>query len=218
MSDPRKERACVTRLSARISQSFTSIECLNPPAPDIRVRHADGAVEIFEVTEIHPDENPPRGSSARRQEERRTRGNPHAIVPYWIPTEALPAIRLRIDNKVEKAAGYAVQPHETLSLLLVGSLPQNGAVASTYVFAPFITVERLNAVLHQCLAASRFQRAYLHLPLSGNAVWGWDRQTAWTVLCAPEEIACEGRDMLAALKGLGSDGILPGTQIFGWRQ
>lgn len=218
MSDPRKERDCVMRLLAQLGRSFTSIECLNPPAPDIRAKHTDGSVEIFEVTEIHPDENPPRGSPARRQEERRARGGPHAIVPHWIPTEALPAIRLRIDNKVEKAVGYAVQPHETLSLLLVGSIPLNGAAASTYVFAPFITVGRLNAVLHECLAASRFQRAYLHLPLSGNAEWGWTRQTGWTVLCAPEDIAYEGRNMLEALNRRGSDGILPGMQIFGWRR
>ena len=61
MSDPRKERDCVVRLLAQLGRSFTAIECLNPPAPDIRAKHADGSVEIFEVTEIHPDENRPRG-------------------------------------------------------------------------------------------------------------------------------------------------------------
>jgi hypothetical protein len=216
MSNPRKERACVMLMLARIDRPFTYVECLEPPAPDIRVQHADGSVEIFEVTEIHPDEDPHRGSVARQQEERRARGNPHAIVPSWVPTEALPAIRLRIDDKIEKAAGYKVQPHETLSLLLVGSLALIGAVASTYVFAPFVTVDRLNAELHQSLAASRFQRVYLHLPLSGNAVWEWTRQTGWTVLCAPADIANDARKMLEAVKPLGSGIVPPGTKIIGW--
>lgn len=216
MTNPRKERACVMLLLARIGRPFTSIECLEPPAPDIRVQYADGSVEIVEVTEIHPDEDPNRGSASRQREERRARGNPHAIVPSWIPTEALPAIRLRIDDKIEKAAGYAVQPHETLSLLLEGSLPLIGAVASTYVFAPLVTLDRLNAELHECLTASRFQRAYLHLTLSGNAVWEWTRKKGWTVLCRPEDIAYEGRKMLDALKPRGSGVVPPGTKIFGW--
>ena len=131
-------------------------------------------------------------------------------------TEAQPAIRLRMDDKIEKAAGCKVQPHERLSLLLVSSLALIGAVASTYVFAPFVTVDRLNAELHQSLAASRFQRVYLHLPLSGNAVWEWTRKTGWTVLCAPADIANDARKMLEAVKPLGSGIVPPGTKIIGW--
>ena len=216
MSDQRTEHACVLRLLARLSRSFTGIAPLKPPRPDIGVQYADHSVELFEVTEIHPDEGPRRGSRARAQEEQRAEGNPYAIVPSWVPVEALPAIRLRIEDKSHKALGYTVLPHETLSLLLVGSLPLIGAVVSTYVFAPFLTLERLNANLNDCLTASRFQRAYLHLPLSGNGVWGWTRAGGWTVLFPPEDIAQEGRKMLDALKGLGSGAVPPGTQIFGW--
>lgn len=103
-------------LLARISRHTIASDCLKPPSPDIRVQHTNGSVEIFEVTEIHPDENPHRGSPARQQEERRARGNPHAIVPSWVPTDALPAIRFRVEEKCKKALGYLVEPHETLSL------------------------------------------------------------------------------------------------------
>ena len=103
------------------------------------------------------------------------------------------AIRLRIE---EKAIGYAVQPHETLSLLLVGSLPLIGAVTATYVYAPFVTPDRLNAALNESLIDSRFERVYLQLVLSGNGVWGWTRQSGWTVLRAPENV---GADHLVAL-------------------
>jgi hypothetical protein len=217
MSDSRKERACVLRLLASLVRPVVYMETPAPPAPDVRVRYADHSVEVFEVTEVHPDERSRRGGSpARAQEERRAKGNPHAIVPSWVPVEALPAIRRRVEEKCKKAVGYTVQPHETLSLLLMGSLPLIGALASTYVFAPFVTVDRLNAELHECLAASRFQRAYLYLPFSGNAAWGWAPKTGWTVLLAPQDIAQEGREVLEALKPLGSGVVPPGTQIFGW--
>ncbi|MGH8227248.1 MAG: hypothetical protein ACREU3_04970 [Steroidobacteraceae bacterium] len=216
MSKPLKERACVLRLLARLGRPMISVECLEPPAPDVRVRYEDGSLEVFEVTEIHPDESPHQGSPARGQEERRARRDPHAIVPTCVPAEALPAICRRVEEKRKRADIYAVQPYETLSLLLVGSLPLIGAVASTYVFAPFLTIDRLNAELNESLGASRFQRAYLHLPLSGNSAWGWTSTTGWRVLCAPENIGIDGRKTLEALKGLGSGVVPPGTQIFGW--
>jgi hypothetical protein len=189
---------------------------LEPPAPDVRVTYSDRPTEVFEVTVIHPDETPGGGSEARRQEMLRARGSTNAIVPSWVAAQAVPAIRRRVEQKANKSAGYLVAPGETLSLLLVGSLPQVGALASTFIFAPFVTLEQLNSQLSENLLRSRFQAAYLHLPLSGNAAWGWARQSGWTVLCAPEDSAQEGRQTLDALRGLGAGGLLPGTQVFGW--
>jgi hypothetical protein len=211
------ERADVLQMLARIDRPFVKVGNLEPPAPDVGVQYVDQSIEVFEVTEIHPDEGTPhRGSQARAHEERRARKDPHAIVPSWVPTEALPSIRLRVTDKIKKAVGYAVRPGETLSLLLVGSIPQIGAITSTYVFAPFVTVDRLNAELHESLAGSRFQRAYLHLLLSGHAVWGWTPQSGWTVPRAPEDFARDGQKMLDSVKSLGSGVLPPGTRIFGW--
>jgi hypothetical protein len=214
------ECECVRRLLAALGRSATHLDSPNPPAPDVRAVFADGSAEAFEVTEIHPDEVPGRGSAARSAEAQRAKRDPYAVTPSWIQTEPMPGIRHRLEQKVKKAAGYSVQPHETLSLLLVGSLPQIGAVAATFIVAKFLTVERLNAELNGLLAKSPFQRAYLHLPLSGSAVWAWSRPSGWLALRTPDDTSHEGRQALALLRSRGSfgpDGLLPGTMIFGRR-
>lgn len=86
------------------------------------MQYAAGSVELFEVTEIHPDEDPHhRGSYTRQQEERRARGNPQAIVTNWIPTEALPAIRLRIDDKIGKTWGRQAGPLRMRGAMAIGT-------------------------------------------------------------------------------------------------
>jgi hypothetical protein len=212
------ERACVDRLLKVLGRPATRIDSAAPPAPDVRAMFVDGSVEVFEVTDIHPDEIPGQGSAARQDEERRATLDPSAIIPGWIPTEAMAAIRYRVEQKVKKASGYALEPDETLSLLLAGSLPKIGAVKSTFVFAPFLSVEQLNGELNELLAHSQFENAFIHLPLSGNAVHGWNRPCRWQVLRAAEDCSSEGRQMLALLKsegGFGPDRLLPGTKIFG---
>src|SRR5882762_8298984 len=131
-----EERECVRRQLAVRGLQANSMESPAPPAPDVRVILQDGSREAFEVTQVHPDEMPGQGSVARAVEAQRAKRDPRAIVASWTRMDALPAIRHRVEEKVKKAAGYAVQPSETLSLLLVGSLPKIGAVAATFVF-PF---------------------------------------------------------------------------------
>ena len=139
----------------------------------------------------------------------------------WIQTAFMPALRHRIEQKIRKAPDYVVVPGETLSLLLVGSIAKLGAVAATYVIAQLVSVEQLNAELHQILACSRFQYAYLHLQLSGNAVFEWSRESGWRLKRPPNNdnaAAREALDLLKAHGGFGPDGLLPGTELRGsWR-
>jgi hypothetical protein len=130
----------------------------------------------------------------------------------------MPSIRLRVEEKVKKAASYEVEPNETLSLLLVGSIPRIGAIASTTVIEAFVRADQLDLELHEVLSKSRFHRAYLHLPLAGNALWGWGPSSAWRVLRDADDISREGREILGTLRALGGfglNGLLPGTKIMG---
>ncbi len=212
------ERECVRRLLATLGRPAARLDTPNPPAPDVRAGFADGSAEAFEVTEIHPDESPGHGSAARAAEEERTKRDPNVIASSWIRTDTMPAIRYRLEQKIKKAAGYAVQSNEPLSVLLIGSLPKIGAVAATYVLAAFLTVEQLNMETHQLLEKSRFQNAYVYLPLSDNALFGWNRATSWRVLREPADHSLEGRQTLEMLKSQGNfgrSGLLPGTKLFG---
>lgn len=214
------EREHVRRLLVALGRPAIRLDSLHPPAPDVRVTF-NGSIEVFEVTEIHPDERPGKGSAARGAEELRASRDPQGLYLSWIHTNAIPAIRYRFERKERKALKYEVQPGESLSLLLVGSIPRIGAVASTLVIEAFQTTERLNTELNELLLKSRFQCAYLHLPLSGNALWGWDRQSGWHVRRSPDDLSAPGRQMLGALRSLGGfspDGLLPGTQVFGPRR
>jgi hypothetical protein len=209
------ERDCVSRLLGVLERPEARLASPTPPAPDVHAAFTDGSAETFEVTEIHPDEAPGQGSAARANEERRAKREPQTPVSSWIRLEALGAIRYRIEQKVEKSSGYAVPSNATLSLLLVGSLPKMGAAAATFVFAPFLSVEQLNGEFDELLANSRFDHAYVHLMLSGNAVWGWSRGPGWCVLRTPDDISHEGRQMLDMLKDSAADGFLPTTTITG---
>jgi hypothetical protein len=216
-----EECECVRRLLAILAPQAADIRPQSPPAPDVLVIFADKSRAAFEVTQIHPDEVRGQGSAMRTAEERRAKHDPSASVLSWVPTNAMPSIRIRVEEKVKKAAHYAVQPNETLSLLLVGSIPKIGAIAATTIILPFLSVDQLNTELHEVLGKSRFQHAYLHLPLAGNAVWGWDGAQGWRVLRDADDNSREGREILQQLRsqgGFGPDGLLPGTQITGWRR
>ena len=102
-------------------------------------------------------------------------------------------------------------------------MAKNGAVAATYVIAPLVLVEQLNAACHELLQQSLFQQhAYLHLQLSGNAVFEWSRATGWrSDQRQPDDGGRESRqtlDMLREHGGFGRDGLLPNTEVVGrWR-
>ena len=200
------------RLLTVLGRTGFTLDSPEPPAPDVRVTWPDGAYEYFEVTEVHPDEVPGHGSDARAEEEQRARRNPQEMATTW-GRDPLPAIKHRVAEKAKKAGGYAIGANESLSLLLVAALPKVGAVAATFIFPPFVPAERLNEELHESLAGSRFERAYLH-SIVGGALAAWNRSSGWQILRNPD-FGDEGLRMIAALKAPSGGGLLPGTQIVG---
>lgn len=218
MSDPIEECECVRRLLLVCGLSWADAQPLDRRAPDVLVTWPNGWREVFEVTQIHPDEVPGEGSAARAAEEQRARLDPTSTAAVWLQTEFMPAIRYRIEEKVRKAAKYDVRPGESLSLLIVGSLPKLVGWASTHVIGFLVPVGQLDAVTSDLLSRSRFQRAYLHLPLSDNAVFEWTRTSGWQIKRQSDNYGEESRQMLEQIKargGVDSYGRLPGTQILG---
>ena len=194
------ERECVQRLLLATGKADFILESPSPPAPDVKALWPDGSCDVFEVTEVHPDENPGYGSAARADEERHLRRDSQAIHGTWIQSTPIPAIGYRIADKIRKAQGYIVNANEPLSLLLVGGLLKPGAVAATSVVPQFLTTELLNQHFHESLANSRFDQAYLHLQLFG-AIWVWDKIKGWRVL-QPPNLFHEGRSALEMLRSL----------------
>jgi hypothetical protein len=175
---PAEERELVRRLLQTLGEHPLSISSAAPPAPDVPVALDDGRNLAVEVTELHPDETGASGSSARADEERRVRTNPGSTHASWVTLNALPAIDLRITEKIAKR--YVLEPGQELWLLVAGSIPRSGSVASTFTLPP--SVDALNAVLHAKLEASAFQSAFLYLPLSGHALLRWTPATRWVEL------------------------------------
>jgi hypothetical protein len=209
------ELESVRRLLELLGRPAASVKSADPPAPDVLVTYIAGARQAFEVTQLHPDEVPGQGSAVRAAEEQHAKRDPLAGYSMWIRTDALPAIRNRVEEKVKKASGYRLESEETLSLLLVASLPESGAVAATTVFAFLLDVQRLNETLHELLVSSRFESVYLHLMLVG-AVYRWDRAARWHVVRAADDFVVESREILGFLKshgGFGPAGQLPGTRF-----
>jgi len=209
------ERECVKRLQrdVGVAEGSFRLESRQPPEPDIQLMSADGTVEAFEVTEIHPDEQQDHGSVLRAVEEAHARQDPSAIHSYWVLPDATPAIVHRVREKIRKAPNYVLGNAEPLTLLLVGALASHGAVAATGVVPWFVDVALLSRELDSELAGSRFQRMYLHLQLY-HAVWEWSRPHGWRVLRQPTTARSDGLEMLDMLRGLaGNRSILPGTRI-----
>jgi hypothetical protein len=212
---PDIERECVRRLLLELGRRADefALESPNPPAPDVRVCWRSGDTDVVEVTEVHPDEVLGQGSAARADEEQRARRDPQDTTLRWIEANALPALSHRVLEKVRKSSGYALQPGESLSLLLAASLAMYGAAASTSIAWPFLNETVLNQHLHAALCASRFERAYLHLQL-WHGLWEWSRPQGWRALQAPRSVE-DGNEALAMLRQHAGRALLPGTEVVG---
>jgi hypothetical protein len=207
------ECECVRRLYLTLGKNDFRLESPKPPAPDVRVIWANGTSNAFEVTEVHPDEVPGKGSVIRADEERRKKRNPRELAAMWIPTNGIRAIKHRVQEKAKKSSDYVIGVNEPLYLLLVGALAEPGAVAATFVPWQFLTVDMLNQELNALLENSRFQCAYLHLQIP-HALWEWSRPNGWRIVRAPQSFD-DGRSTLEMLRENANLGVLPGTHIIG---
>jgi hypothetical protein len=139
-------------------------------------------------TTFHSDEGDTpgaRGSIIRAREERIARATQ---IPFglWGKFDYRPALRLRIDEKIAKAAQHNNRHLIAETWLVISAnVGKWGAAASTMIAAGVLCADDLNTLCHAQLEASEFECACMVLHMD-RIVWGWDRPGKWRVLADPD--------------------------------
>jgi hypothetical protein len=147
----------------------------------------DGSPAGAQHTTFHSDEGHTagvRGSPTRAKEERIARATQK---PFFLfgKIEYRPALRLRVDEKIAKAAAHDNRHLIAETWLVISAnVGEWGPAASTMIVADVLCADDLNALCHAQLDASIFECACLVLH-SDRIVWGWDRPSRWRVLANP---------------------------------
>lgn len=167
----------LTRRSLRlIGHSQAQLEVAD--RPDV-IALIDGHRIGIEESKFHGDEQSVTSGSQLRAEEaqiaKQAEGHPYSM---WGVADPLLGIVARITDKIERAKKYDASCYSELWLLISSQLPMPGAVASTFVFAPFVNVSRLNEMSHDLLAASPFAAVHLHLAMT-HGLFSWSRERQW---------------------------------------
>jgi hypothetical protein len=161
------------------------------PGPDARgidvLFDVDGDRVGAQHTTFHSDEGDApgvRGSPTRAKEKRIARAT-HTAFGIYTKFDYQPALRLRVDEKIGKAAEHDNEEliDETW-LVISANVGKWGAAASTMIAAGVLRAEDLNALCHAELADSPFECACLVLHMD-SIVWGWDRPGGWRVIADP---------------------------------
>jgi hypothetical protein len=122
-----------------------------------------------------------RGSPARSEEEATARATQTAFGMYASP-DYLPALKLRVDEKIAIAARHDNRNLVAETWLVVSAnLNIWGAAGSTMIVSANVCVEELNNLCHSQLTRSKFDRAYLVLHMN-SIVYGWDRANGWCLV------------------------------------
>ena len=147
----------------------------------------DGRRVGAQHTTFHSDEGHTageRGSRTRAKEERIARIT-RAPFGLWGKFDYRPALRLRIDEKIAKAAEHNNRHLIAETWLVISAnVSKWGAAASTMIAANVLRADDLSALCHAQLDAAEFECACLVLHLD-RIIWGWDRPGRWRVLADP---------------------------------
>jgi hypothetical protein len=140
-------------------------------------------------TGFHSDEGHTagqRGSLLRAEETAKSARAPNGVYGMFGKLDYRPALTLRIDEKIAKAATHDNRRivGETW-LVISASIAKPGAVAATSIARDIVRESDLNAISHTKLAASDFDRAFLLLHMS-NSAFGWDAEGGWRLLADPD--------------------------------
>ena len=175
------ESAVATRLFQLIGLTYTSMT--DPwrthggeTGADVEI-HYDGSRIGIQVTEFSADEgvvSPKRGLRAAT-----ARNAAQGELPSgWIPLrQQVPALVLRIREKIAKARCYDFEQFEEVWLLVATFVPW--APVSTFQFPGVtITPEDMNCHLDNELRRSKFTRAFVYNMLC-NTVYEWPSVTGW---------------------------------------
>jgi hypothetical protein len=147
----------------------------------------DGRRAGAQHTTFHSDEGHTvgeRGSPTRAKEERIARATKK---PFFLfgKFEYRPSLRLRIDEKIAKAAAHDNRQLIAETWLVISAnVGEWSAHASTMIVADVLCADDLNALCHAQLDASEFECACLVL-YPDRIVWGRDRPGRWRVLANP---------------------------------
>jgi len=137
----------------------------------------------IEVTTFHSDEKEKnKGSFLRAEEAKKAKesgGGPYFI---WggVP-DPMPALRVRIEDKVRLATQYDNTKYDDLLLLVAGQLPMLEAVASTFVLPLSLNIDLLNQSFHKILSESPFSAVYIHLIMQ-QVIYRWTPSTLWQLI------------------------------------
>lgn len=134
-------------------------------------------------TLLHPDEGlvaGKRGSLLRAQEES-ARRQARWPQPIWGVADCRPALGIRFAEKIEIAARHDNSGIVDEMWLVVSA---SRLYLSTITVAGLLTIDELNRLFHQSLAASRFEQVFFVLH-ADSVVYGWNRKYQWRLVADP---------------------------------
>jgi hypothetical protein len=120
---------------------------------------------------------------ARAAEKKAWRDSGLATYGAWAQNdrdELIASIQRAITCKVNIAEGHSFDEFDDVWLLVSAGVPEMGAVASTLIMSPWLDAAALDAATLDCLARSKYERAYLHCVLDvERALYSWQRGGGW---------------------------------------
>lgn len=146
---------------------------------DVQVLLGSGQKIGIQITAFHADENLAKNgteTSLRSQEEKDKKQG--IIQTYGVPADYRPALRKRIGEKIAKAQSYSYSEFDEVWLVVVASLPQVGAMASTTMLSLFIDADELNIYFHEALSQSKYSAASLHI-FNESKIFQWHPHLKW---------------------------------------
>lgn len=167
----RQEIACAARLLVALGYPNAPIKPGDRPD---EITHINGRNIGIEVTQFHSDVHArSEGSRMRAAEEALSRQAPAQLRGMWIPTDPLPGLVARIQDKIARATAYDPTRYDELWLLISSQVSLAG-----FLFKQFVDESRLNDATHSLLTASPFAAVHLHLVMT-NDMFSWSREKKW---------------------------------------
>jgi hypothetical protein len=184
MSKFEREKALTLHLLNRLGMTAAAISDPNSGGPekgiDVLVQFTDGRTVGIQVTEVDPFAA--RGT-ARANEKRLSRAAPNKPYFLWGQNNRaviLGAIAHGIRRKVQIGARHSFKFVDEVWLLICAGVPEHGAMGSTFVMTPWLSVDDMNSSTDHLLRGSKYNRCFF-LPIVGveQSFYWWDETIRW---------------------------------------
>ena len=189
-----REKSLVEALLREARQEAGSFEDPNAMAGvetgvDVLVELSGRRVGI-QVTELDTGGVPGTARANENKLKQETAALGHSTYMAWSenkPANLISAVAGAISRKARIAARHAFAGLDEVWLLVSCGVPDLGAIASTFVMTPWLTVEALDQATKATLSPSRYHRAFIHPILSvERCLYDWNRErAAWSKLTTP---------------------------------